>query len=242
VHGAVLVGGVGRGVSVDLYQREVGFLGTGQAPVEVLQEGVVGAFVLVPQNPCPLGKFGLVADLEEGVAGVGGEGAEQVRAQHRGHHRAVAAAGLAADGTVVAVGDGAIVGVHERHDLLAQVRVVAPGAGGVEKLAAAVCGPRVDVDHDRGRRLAPGEHVVGQFGEGAAEGVTVEPHRDVTRVALDHIDGGVAPLRLGGVSGRKIDPQRTFVRVTESVAAQQLAVDGVLLETARELGTPGKHA
>jgi hypothetical protein len=54
--------------------------------------------VVVTQVPDGVGEVRQVAVLVEGVARVGRQRPEQVRAQHRRDHRAEAAAGLAADG------------------------------------------------------------------------------------------------------------------------------------------------
>lgn len=71
----------------------------------------------------------VVLGLGQRVAGVGGEGAEQIWAEHRGDRGAESAAGLARDGSVVARGERAVAGVDVRDDLFAQVGVVAAGAG-----------------------------------------------------------------------------------------------------------------
>ena len=71
---------------------------------KVRPELLVRAAVLVAQRARHLREFGQVARLEERVAGVGGEAAEQVRAQHRGDHGPVAAAALAGDRPVGGLG------------------------------------------------------------------------------------------------------------------------------------------
>ena len=125
-----------------------------------------------------------------------------------------------------APGQRAVPPVHPGHDLVAQVGVVPAGAGRVDELAAAVGGPRVDVDHDRWRGLPAGEHRVGGLGERLPVGRPVAPHRDVAGVALDHVDRRVGP-RSGSSSypGGRYTQQRPLVRVTERVPAQQLAGD-----------------
>ena len=68
---------------------------------------------------------------------MGREPAEEVWPQHRSDHGAVAAAGLASDASVLASGERPVLRVDPRHDLVAEVRVIPPGAGGIEELRAA---------------------------------------------------------------------------------------------------------
>ncbi len=96
-----------------------------------------------------------VRRLVQRVARVAGEAAEEVGAEHGCDHRAEAAARLAGDAAVLGRGQAAVVRVDEGDDLVAEVRVVAAGAGGVDELAAAVGGPRVD-EHDEARRSPAG--------------------------------------------------------------------------------------
>ena len=84
--------------------------------------------VVLPQGTYRLAEFGEVAQFVEVVPGVRGQRAEQVGAQHRRDHRAEPARGFAHGGAGFTVGDGAVTLVHPRHDLVAQVGVVAAGA------------------------------------------------------------------------------------------------------------------
>ena len=222
---------------------EVHVLGLGERhpPAEVVPPPPDVAAVLA-QVPDALGELGQVAVLEQGVAGVGRERAEQVGTQHRRDHRAVAAAGLAADRPVPRRVQRPVVPVDPRDDLVADVGVVAAGAGRVEVLAAAVRGPRVHEDNDRGRGLAGGEHGVGRLGERLPVGRPVAPDPHVPGEAGDHVDAGVAALRLVVVARRDVHEQGPLVRVVQRVAAQQLAADDVLFQAAGELGGPRQHA
>ena len=74
----------------------------GSALAGALEERVPRAVELVAQQPRDLRELGQVTGLEQRVAGVRGERAEDVGAQHRHDHRAVAAAGLAGQAAVVA--------------------------------------------------------------------------------------------------------------------------------------------
>src|SRR5207249_9538058 len=98
-----------------------------------------------------------VAELAALISRMRREAAEQVRSQHRRHHRAVAAARLAADPPVRGRGEGRVAGVDERDDLVAEIRVVVADAGRVEELRAAVRRPRVDEDDERRRAALVGE-------------------------------------------------------------------------------------
>ena len=64
------------------------------------QKAVEGAVVDVAERPRGVAEVGQVAELEERVAGVRGEPAEEVGPEHRRHHRAVAAARLPGDAAV----------------------------------------------------------------------------------------------------------------------------------------------
>ena len=151
--GPVGVRRVAGGVAVHLERSavvaEVERVGLGQ----VLEEDVVGGLVAVAQRPDRRGDAGRHRELEQRVAGVGGEGREDVGPHHRHDHRPVAARRLAGDPAVVAVGGRRVALVDERHDLVAEVGLVVAGAGRVEELRAAVGGPAVDHDDDRVRAL-----------------------------------------------------------------------------------------
>jgi hypothetical protein len=131
--------------------------------------------------------------------------------------------------------------VHPGNDLVAQVRVVLPGSGRVNKLAAAVARPRVDVDDDRRRRLVAGEDGVGGLGKGLPEGLTVEPHADLAGVPLDHVDARVAAFQVVVVPRRRVDEQRPLVRVAQRVPLEKLAGDDALVELASEIRFPWQH-
>jgi hypothetical protein len=145
------------------------------------------------------------------------ETAEEVGPEHRCDQRAEASARLPRHAAVFGRGERAIAVVDERHDLVAEVRVVAPGPGRVDELAAAVRRPGVDVDNEARGRVAAREERVRLLGEGPAERRAVPPHRDVARVALEDVDGWVAPGRFLVVLRRHVDVQRPLVRVAERV-------------------------
>ena len=121
------------------------------------QKRSYGAAVVVAERSGDLAELGQVAVLEQRVAGMRREPAPEIGAQHRRHHRAVAAARLARDRAVLALGDRPVAAVHPGHDLVAEVGVVVAGRGRVEELAAAERRPRVDEDDDRRGHAAVGE-------------------------------------------------------------------------------------
>lgn len=185
--------------------------------------------VIRSQQPHGLGELGHVAVLVERVTGMGRQGPEQVRAQHRRDHGAEPTARLATDGTVRRARHGAVVAVDEGHDLVTEVGVVVPGSRRVDELAAAVGRPGIDVHHDRRRRLPRGEHSVSGLDERLSERGAVAPHAQLPGVALDDVDRRVTAVRLVVVSRRHIDPQRALMGVPERVAPQSGAVEDMLV-------------
>ena len=220
----------------------VGVLRERRPRAEVLPEALERAVVVVAQRAHRLAELRQVAHLEERVAGVRGQPAEDVGPQHRVDHRAVAAARLAADPAVRGLGHRPVVRVDARHELLDDVRVVAAGARRVDELAAAERRPRVDPDEDRRRRVALGEQLVHQLREVLAERRPVAPAVELPGQPLDHVDRRVALIGIVVVARRHVDPERPHVRVAERVALQHLALEGVLVEAAGELVRPGFHA
>jgi hypothetical protein len=103
--------------------------------------------------------------------------------------------------------------VDERHYLVAQVAVVAPGTRGVDELAAAIGRPGVYEDQERRRDVASGEDGVRSLREWLAERIAVAPHRQMPGVPLDHIDAWV-PLLRSVIAWRDIDPQRAACRIS----------------------------
>ena len=91
---------------------------------EVLPEALVRAVVAVAQLLRDLGELGRDRHLEEPVARVGGEPAEEVGPLHPPGHRPEPAGRLAGDAAVLPCRRGAEPRVDERHDLLAEVRAV----------------------------------------------------------------------------------------------------------------------
>ena len=219
----------------------VGLLRERRPGAQVLPEPVEGAVVLVAQRACGGTEVRQVAGLEKRVARVRGEAAEEVGAQHRRHHRAVAAARLPGDPAVPGVGARAVARVHPGDDLVAEVSVVAARARRVEKLAAAERSPGVDPNQHRRRRLARGEELVHQLRRVLAERRAVAPHVELARQALDQVDRRVAALALVVVAGRHVDPERPHVRVAEDVPSQGLALESVFFEAAGNVCGPGQH-
>src|SRR5437660_2725866 len=236
---AVLVGRVAGGHRVGLHEGEV--LGPEPAAPQVGPEALVRALVAVPERADGAGEVRQVAVLEQGVAGVAGEGAEQVRPQHRRDHRAVATAGVGHHAAVAGDRQRPEAGGHPGHHVLAQVRVVAAGGRRVEVLAAAERRPAVDEDHDAGRRLAGREQLVHHLGERVRERAPVAPHVHLAGVSLQDVDRGIAPVGPVVVRRRQIDPERPAGGVVQRVVAQVAAVDPDLLQPARPLDVPGSH-
>ena len=152
------------------------------------QQTVEGAAEVVAQPAGDGGELGQVAVLEQRVARVGGERAEHVGAQHRHHHRPVAARGLAGHPAVLAAGHGRVALVDERDDLVAQVVQVAAGARRVQELGAAQRGPGVDEHDDRVRAVPGGEHRVEPLDVGGLERGAPDPHVELAGVALEDVD------------------------------------------------------
>src|SRR5215207_1049250 len=106
--------------------------GPGNATAKVGPEALVRTVVVVTQRPHDDGKLGQVAELEEGVTAMTGESAEDVRAEHRHDHRAVAPAGLPGERAEIPIGARAKTGVDVADDVIAQVVQVASGPCRVE--------------------------------------------------------------------------------------------------------------
>ncbi len=115
---------------------------------------------MVAQQPHDLGERPHHRDLEQSVTGVRGQRAEHIGPQHRYDHGAVAPRRLSGEPAVVAVGPRRVALVHERHHLVAQVVLIAPGARRVQELRASVTGPGIDEHDHRRRAVARGEHRV----------------------------------------------------------------------------------
>ena len=214
------VGRVAGGVAVGLEQldplvvRRIGLAGA-------LEEHVPRAVELLAQHPRDLREPRQVAGLEQRVAGVRGERAEDVGAQHRHDHRAVAAAGLAGQAAVIAARGRRVALVDERHDLVAQVVLVAPGAGRVEELRAAEGGPGVDEDDDRVGAFAGGEQRVEALDHRRLERLAREPHVELAGVALDDVDARER-LRVVALDARRaVDVERAPRRIAERVVREQ---------------------
>src|SRR6185437_8831627 len=136
----------------------------------ILPELLVRALVLVPERARRVAELRQVAELEQRVAGVRRQPAEDVRPQHRYDHRAVAAARLAGQPAMARLGERPVPGVDERDDLVAEVLAVPPRPGRVDELRAAVRRPAVDEDDDRGRTILLGKEVVYPLERGRAVG------------------------------------------------------------------------
>jgi len=125
------------------------------------------------------------------------------------------------------LGERPVALVHEGHDLVTQVAPVSAGARRVDELAAAERRPGVDERHDarRGGRVE-------ELEEARPERGPVAPHVELAGQALDDVDGCVPAVGLVVVAGRDPDPERPSVRVAERVAAEEVALDDVLVEAA----------
>ena len=110
--------------------------------------------------------------------------------------------------------EGAVVGVDERHHVVAEIGVVPTGARRVHELRPPVRGPGVHPHHDARRRLARGEHGVGGLGERLVVGVAIGPHGEVPGVALDDVDRR-QPFGALVVAGRHVHPQGPFDGIPE---------------------------
>ena len=180
-----------------------------------------------------------IGRLEERVASVGRQPAEQVRTQHGRDHRAVSPTRLAGDAAMTRLGQRAIAGVDPGDDLVAKVRVVFARAGRVDVLAATDRGPGVDVDEDAGRRAAGGELGVRQLGKVLPHGWPIPPHVDLAGQAHDHVDARIAALRIRVIPGRQVDPERPAIGIAERVALEHLALEEMLVVASLRFERPG---
>ena len=144
---------------------------------------------------------------------------------------------------MLAVGERAVPAVHPRHDLIAQVGVVPAGAGRVDVLAAAVPGPGVDVDHERGRRRPAREHLISGLDERLPERAAVSPHIDITAISHYDVNDRVTAIAvlLVVVARRQVDQNRPFERIAQRIAPQQLARNYLLVDPSGELPRPRQH-
>src|SRR6185312_15927096 len=171
---------------------------------------------------------------------MGRETAEEIRTQHRRHHRAVAATRLAGNPSVAGFGERSVALVNPRDDLVAEVGVVPARPGRVEKLAAAERRPGIDPDQKSGRRFSRCKELVHQLGRVLAERRTVAPHVELSGEALDQVDRRVPALRLVVVPGRHIDPERSYMWIAKRVVLEGRALERMFLETAGEVDRPGQ--
>ena len=89
--------------------------------------------------------------------------------------------------------------------------MVAAAAGRVDELRAADGRPRVD-EHDARVDVRPSSSLE----ERGPEGGPVAPHVELSREALEDVQS-----RAAGVRGRRVDPERSLVRVAERVAFER---------------------
>jgi hypothetical protein len=129
-------------------------------------------------------------------------------------------------------GECPIAAVDEGHDLVAQVRVVAARPRRIDELAASIRGPCVNEDHDARRHVAVGEQRVRGLGKGRAKRRAVVPHGSRARVALDDVNGRIAPFGVVVVAWRHIHLQGTFGGIAERIVREKLADDGMPLHAA----------
>src|SRR5579883_2902118 len=94
---------------------------------------------------------------------MGCQATPEVRTQHGGDHRAVAAARLAHNTTVLPLWQRTIVSIDPGHDLIAQVAMIAAGSGRIHKLAPTVRGPTIHPDHNTRRHIVAHEELINQF-------------------------------------------------------------------------------
>ena len=172
---------------------------------------------------------------------MGGQRPEQVRPQHRRDHGAETTRRLAGDAAQLPVGNCAVMLVHPRHHLLAQVRVVLASPRRVDELRTAVACPRVDVNHHAPGCAALGEHGVGRFQKSLLERRVVGPHGHVARIALEHVNGGVPDIWGGVVARRHVHPNGPYMWVRQRVVNQQLGGDGAPVKTAGKFSVPWQH-
>jgi hypothetical protein len=233
---ALGVGRVGAGTRVHL-QR-----GTEHAVVEAVGSGERVQHLcrrpveVIAQRPGGPREGRQVADLEQRVTRQRGAGAEHVGALHGGDERAVAARRVAGDPPVRAVGQRRIVGVDERHDLVAQVVEVGTGRRGVDELRAAERGPGVDEHHERRRARPRGEHRVEALDPGELEARPVQPLVELPGERLEQVDRWQGR----GRPRRAEDVERAAVGIAQRVAVEQLRFDREPVQGAGQLAVPGR--
>src|SRR5688572_5889008 len=177
-----------------------------RAGAELVEEALDRAAVGVAEPPRCEPEERPDRHLEEAAARVAREALEEVWSQHRRHRSALAAAGLA-DDAAKAVRLVAL--VYERHDLAADVRVVAAAPRRVDELRAADRRPGVDEDD-----ACVDVRVVEQLEERRPERGAVAPHLDLAGEALEDVDRGAARVRV-----RRVHSEGPLVRVAERIAA-----------------------
>jgi hypothetical protein len=94
---------------------------------EVGEPDLDRAAVEVAERPGGVPKEGTDRDVEEAATRMVGDAAEEVRPQHRGQERPVAAGRLPLDAAMSRLRARAIALVDPRHELVAEVGVVAAG-------------------------------------------------------------------------------------------------------------------
>src|SRR6266542_3211220 len=108
------------------------------------------------------------------------------------------------------------------HDLVTQIRMIAPGGGRVQKLTAAQRGPAINPHHDAGWCLASSKQLISQFWKILSERRTIAPHIKLPRQPLNHINRGITSLRLLIISWRYIYPQRPLIWIVQWITLKHL--------------------
>ncbi len=166
-----------------------------------------------------------VAVVEAQVAAVAGERAEDLRAPHAQHERAVAARGLAYHAAMVARGERAEASVHVRHQLLDQMGRVAAGGARVEVLRSAVAGEAVGHHQDHLAAGAARDERVHAVVERGRPRVVVEQHAPAPGESGEHEAHRVAPPGGVRVGRRQVDRHRAHVGVAGRVARERGALE-----------------
>jgi hypothetical protein len=131
--------------------------------------------------------------LEGHVAGMTGDGREQIRVAHGQHQRAEAARRLAADGARLRRGDGPIAGIDRGDHLTREVRLVISERRRIEVLRAPPAGEAVGRDDDHLAHRAAADEAIEPRAQPRLPGVPRKQHLAGARVAGQPGDDRVAP-------------------------------------------------
>ena len=222
---AVRRGGEGGGGRIDVLEQRIGaVLEDRPAGAEIGPERLERAAVEVAERLRGRGELGAERDVEERIAGMRGEAAEQIGPEHRPDHRPETARRRSREPAVRGLRKRSEPRVDEADDVVAEVAAVVADRRRVDPLRTAERGEAVDGDEHRVERQR-----VELLGKRRRERRDVEPGARLRGHRVQQVDRGVAPFRLGVVVARRPDEERPGRGVAERVPLQGLALERELL-------------